>query len=120
MLKCISKAVVIGVATILIAEDASAYCTGTVVNAPVTLQGGRKSDFYKQGETVWYITQYSVEGEDLFICSWGGDCVSGKDIHLSKVLEVQGNTDSMSGTEIRENSYETNQSCTLKHLEKVE
>ena len=97
--------------------SAQAMCTGVVVNAPVTLYGGEKAKSYKQGEVVWYITQYFLKDANLYLCSWGGDCVSGDDVHLKKRLKVHGNTDDMSGAEVKENSYESNENCTLRDLE---
>ena len=97
-------------------QYAHAMCTGTVVQTPVRMLDGGTSSEYKKGEVTYFITQYTVESGRLYLCAWGGDCVDGDDVHLRKVLGVHG--DPQNGHEIRENAYETDENCTLGHLEK--
>ena len=98
------------------ASASYAMCTGEVIDSPVILASGEMSDYYNIGDIIWNITQASVEDGEVFLCIWSGPCVSGDDVHLRKVIKVHGDTNLMSAMEIRENSYESNESCSLKYL----
>jgi hypothetical protein len=89
-------------------------CTGTVVKVPVLLENGQFSaDTYEVGDKVWYITQAHVEDGRVILCTWSGPCYDGDYIHLSKVISVHGYKETMTGAEIRANSYESNEPCAL-------
>jgi len=99
---------------------ASGMCTGEVVNTPVRLMGGGSSEFYEVGEVIWYITQYRIKNGRLYLCAWSGDCVLGKDVFLRKKISVHGDVGKMSGIQIKRNSYESDERCTIRDIYKVD
>ena len=98
-------------------------CSGSIVGTPVLMLRGENevySDYYKSGMQIFYITgvRYSSKGNSFF-CSWGGDCISTKNLRLGNHLRAKGDPSKMSGAEIKASIYETTTSCSPNNLRKL-